>query len=114
MHNRAHAKAAHLLRLHHGKQNPRPLHRRHRIPHVSRSAPPLRPGRTFTRKYKTHRLVYFQSFHNIGDAIARETDIKNWRREKKTALIEERNPTWEDLAEGWGEPALMRVKAKEA
>jgi hypothetical protein len=37
-----------------------------------------------------------------GDAIARETQIKKWRREKKVALIEERNPTWEDLAEGWG------------
>jgi putative endonuclease len=69
-------------------------------------------GGTFTRTYKAHRLVYFQSFHNIGDAIARETEIKNWRREKKLALIEERNPTWEDLAEGWGEPALMRVESK--
>jgi putative endonuclease len=67
-------------------------------------------GGTFTRKYQVHRLVYFQSFHNIGDAIARETEIKNWRREKKIALIEERNPTWEDLAEGWGQPAVMRVE----
>jgi hypothetical protein len=55
-----------------------------------------------------HRLVYFQSFHNVGDAIARETEIKKWRRERKVALIEERNPTWEDLAEGWGGPAVMR------
>jgi putative endonuclease len=67
-------------------------------------------GGTFTRKYKAQRLVYSQSFHNIGDAIARETEIKNWRREKKIFLIEERNPTWEDLAQGWGEPARMRVE----
>ena len=66
-------------------------------------------GAEFTRRYRVHRLVYFQTFHNVGDAIARETEIKKWRREKKVDLIEERNPTWEDLAEGWGEPAPMRV-----
>jgi putative endonuclease len=66
-------------------------------------------GGSFTRKYRVHRLVYFHTFHNIGDAIARETEIEKWRREKKVALIEARNPTWEDLAEGWGEPAVMRV-----
>jgi len=59
-------------------------------------------GGEFTRKYHVHRLVYFASFRNVGDAIARETEIKKWRREKKGALIEERNPTWEDLAEGVG------------
>jgi putative endonuclease len=69
-------------------------------------------GGAFTRKYRVHRLVYFQTFHNIGDAIARETEIKKWRREKKIVLIEARNPTWEDLAEGWGEPAVMRVARK--
>jgi len=68
-------------------------------------------GSEFTRRYQVHRLVYFASFQNIGDAIARETVIKKWRREKKVALIEERNPTWEDLAEGWGEAAVMRVRA---
>jgi len=69
-------------------------------------------GGAFTRKYRVHRLVYFHTFYNIGDAIARETEIKKWRREKKVALIEARNPTWEDLAEGWGEPAVMRVERK--
>jgi putative endonuclease len=69
-------------------------------------------GGQFTRKYRVHRLVYFASFRNVGDAIARETQIKKWRREKKVALIVERNPTWEDLAEGWGETAVMRVSGK--
>ena len=69
-------------------------------------------GGEFTRRYRVHRLVYFASFRNVGDAIARETQIKGWRREKKVALIEERNPTWEDLAEGWGEAAVMRVSGK--
>ncbi len=66
-------------------------------------------GGAFTSKYRVHRLVYFQSFQNVGDAIARETEIKRWRREKKVALIHSDNPTWEDLAEGWGGPAMMRV-----
>jgi putative endonuclease len=57
-------------------------------------------GGAFTRKYRVHRLVYYQSFPNVGDAIARETEIKAWRREKKVALIHADNPTWEDLAEG--------------
>jgi hypothetical protein len=52
------------------------------------------------------------SFQNVGDAIARETEIKKWRREKKVALIHAENPTWEDLAEGWGEAIVMRVSAK--
>ena len=63
----------------------------------------------FTSKYRVHRLVYFQGFQNVGDAIARETEIKGWRREKKVALIHAENPTWEDLAEGWGGPAVMSV-----
>ena len=39
---------------------------------------------------------------------------RSWRREKKVALIEDRNPTWEDLAEGWGEAAVMMVSGKAA
>jgi putative endonuclease len=66
-------------------------------------------GGTFTRKYRVHRLVYYHSFQNVGDAIARETEIKKWRREKKVALIRAENPTWEDLAAGWGEAAVMTV-----
>ena len=66
-------------------------------------------GGAFTRKYRVHRLVYYHSFQNVGDAIARETEIKKWRREKKVALINADNPTWEDLSAGWGEAAVMRV-----
>jgi putative endonuclease len=66
-------------------------------------------GGAFTFKYRVHRLVYFHGFKNVGDAIARETEIKGWRREKKVALIRTNNPTWEDLAEGWSGPAVMRV-----
>jgi putative endonuclease len=69
-------------------------------------------GGEFTRRYQVHRLVHFSSFRNVGDAIARETEIKKWRREEKVGLIEERNPTWEDLGEGWGEAAVMKVSRK--
>ena len=57
----------------------------------------------FTKKYKCHRLVYYESFADIRQAIARENEIKTWRREKKIALIETMNPQWRDLSEGWYE-----------
>lgn len=66
-------------------------------------------GGSFTGKYKIHRLVYYEVFHSVAAAIARETEIKKWRREKKVALIVQKNPTWEDLAAEWGRPAVMRV-----
>jgi hypothetical protein len=44
----------------------------------------------------------------VNNAIARETEIKKWRR-KKVLLIEKGNPTWEDLAGEWGKPALIRT-----
>jgi putative endonuclease len=69
-------------------------------------------GGAFTRKYRVYRLVYFHGFRNVADAIARETEIKKWRREKKVALIHAVNPTWEDLAAGWGELAEMKVSAE--
>ena len=53
------------------------------------------PG--FTSKYKMNRLVHFEHFEVIGDAIAREKEIKGWVRRKKIALIENENPKWSDL-----------------
>ncbi len=57
------------------------------------------PG--FTSKYRVHRLVYFETFKYVGNAIAREKAIKGWLRSKKIAMIEAGNPTWEDLSESW-------------
>ena len=56
-------------------------------------------------------MVYFESFQYVDRAIARETEIKGWRRAKKIALIERENPTWEDLAVDWGKRVEMRVRA---
>ncbi len=50
---------------------------------------------------------YYEVFQYVNNAIARETEIKKWRREKKVALIEADNPRWDDLAEGWGEAASV-------
>ena len=67
-------------------------------------------GGAFTRKYRVHRLVYYETFEHVGAAIARETEIKKWRREKKVALVESENPTWEDLAEDWGKFVPMTYR----
>ena len=53
---------------------------------------------TFTAKYKIHRLVYYERFEYINNAIAREKYLKHFTREEKITLIESTNPTWEDLA----------------
>src|SRR5258708_5428470 len=54
---------------------------------------------SFTRRYKIDRLVYYEDFDNPADAIAREKEIKHWRREKKNALVRTQNPRWERSAE---------------
>ena len=51
----------------------------------------------FTSKYKLDRLVYYESFPDARSAIAREKELKGWRREKKNALVETMNPLWRDL-----------------
>jgi len=51
----------------------------------------------FTKKYKIHRLVYFERFQYVTNAIAREKQIKGWLRARKVELIERMNPAWEDL-----------------
>ena len=62
----------------------------------------LVPG--FTARYNIFRLVHCEQFADIRDAIAREKEIKGWRREKKIRLIERDNPTWEDFAEQFAPP----------
>ena len=65
----------------------------------------------FTKNYEIHRLVYYEAFQYVNNAIARETQIKGWRREKKIALIETSNPTWEDLAADWGKAMSLTPTA---
>lgn len=55
----------------------------------------------FTSKYDVTRLVYFESFQYINDAILREKRLKKWNRQWKINLIEEENREWNDLSEDW-------------
>jgi putative endonuclease len=69
----------------------------------------LIPG--FTKQYNCERLVYSDSFAEVRDAIAAEKRIKGWVRWKKIALIEQYNPEWKDLSDGWFDdsaPGVLR------
>lgn len=59
-----------------------------------------RPG-TFTAKYHLHKLVYFEQFSSIENAIERETRLKGWSRQKKIDLIRFANPDFNDLQESY-------------
>jgi putative endonuclease len=55
----------------------------------------------FSKKYRCHRLVYYETFDDVAKAIDREKQLKRWNRAKKVWLIERRNKTWEDLSAEW-------------
>jgi putative endonuclease len=59
----------------------------------------LLPG--FSANYNAKRLVYFEPFGEVRMAIAREKQVKSWRREKRIKLIEAKNPKWADLSTEW-------------
>ena len=51
----------------------------------------------FTKQYKVHKLVYFESGHDVKAALAREKQLKGWKRERKNALVESVNPEWKEI-----------------
>jgi putative endonuclease len=53
---------------------------------------------SLTSRYNVHKLVYFEEFDEINDAIAREKQIKGGSRRKKVALIDSMNPDWRDMS----------------
>lgn len=53
----------------------------------------------FTKKYHLHKLVYFEEYSNVKDAIEREKQLKHWVRNKKNSLIQEQNPNWDDFGD---------------
>lgn len=57
-------------------------------------------GAIFTSKYKINKLVYFERYTEIKDAIQREKQLKGWRRDKKNSLVNSMNPEWNDLMRG--------------
>ena len=63
-------------------------HKTHRDPH------------SFTARYNVEKLVWHEAHQSITEAIAREKQLKNWKRAWKEALITEMNPEWKDLGHG--------------
>ncbi len=55
----------------------------------------------FTEKYNCNKLVYYEQFDYVYDAIEREKQVKKWRRNKKENIIRSINSKWEDLAKDW-------------
>ena len=60
----------------------------------------------FTKKYSVNKLVYFETFQNVDEAIKREKNIKKWKRSWKIKLIERANKNWDDLALNWYDDIL--------
>ena len=55
----------------------------------------------FTKKYHVHKLVYYEEFSSPQHAIAREKQLKQWKRDKKNALVDTMNPEWKDFSESF-------------
>jgi putative endonuclease len=68
----------------------------------------------FTARYNITRLVYFESFGDVHNAIEREKQIKAWTRAKRVALIESVNPKWDDLSREWDQPQTFRFVPRTA
>ena len=56
---------------------------------------------SFTAKYNCHYLMYYEDYSDVRNAIAREKQLKNWKREWKIKLIRKDNPDLSDLSEAW-------------
>ncbi|KJD34432.1 excinuclease ABC subunit C [Tamlana nanhaiensis] len=55
----------------------------------------------FTKKYSLNKLIYLEHFQYVNDAIKREKQLKNWKRQWKIGLIEKDNADWKDLSSDW-------------
>ena len=55
----------------------------------------------FTKNYGLNKLIYFEQFQYVNDAIKREKQLKNWNRQWKIDLLEKENKTWTDLSADW-------------
>ncbi len=69
-------------------------------------------GSQFTRRYAVDRLVHYECFRYVDVAIAREKEIKGWRRSRKIALIESANPGWSDLSRDFEREFQSEVQAR--
>ena len=90
-----------LLHLHHGQPQPHPVRWRNQRPAQARLPAQRKEHAGFTARYNCDRLVWFERHQSVQNAIAREKELKGWRRSKKIALIESTNPAWIDLSREW-------------
>ena len=74
----------------------------------------LHINKGFSDKYKTEKLVYYETYMRLDDAIKREKTLKHWRRSWKEKLISDFNPSWEDLTESLGVDAEYIQSIKDA
>ena len=65
-------------------------------------------GSDFVRRYRLHRLVYVEAFDRMTDVVAREKQLKAWRRAWKIELIEQHNPDWVEL---WSTPGVGEARS---
>src|SRR5712671_6639419 len=72
----------------------------------------LTPG--FATQYNITRLVYFETFEDVRNAIEREKQIKAWTRANRVALVESSNPKWDDLSREWDQPQTFRFVPRTA
>jgi putative endonuclease len=68
----------------------------------------LKLAPSFAARYNITRLVHFESFEDVRNAIEREKQIKAWTRAKRLALVESTNPKWNDLSREWDQPQTFR------
>jgi putative endonuclease len=64
-------------------------------------------GSAFTSRYRTRSLVFYEETSDVHAALAREREIKGWKRQRKIALIESDNPDWRDLSDDWSESSAV-------
>jgi putative endonuclease len=67
----------------------------------------LVPG--FTARYNINRLVYFEVFEDVRNAIDCEKKVKSWTRAKRVASVESKNPKWDDLSRDLDQPQTFRL-----
>ena len=67
----------------------------------------------FSKKYKCYKLVWYEDFQQVSDAIDCERKIKKFRREKKERLVFEQNREWKDLAADWYDESEIEKIRKE-
>jgi putative endonuclease len=73
----------------------------------------IKINKGFTSKYNCHKLVYFEEYPAVWDAIHREKQLKKYLRKWKMELITGMNPSWKDLSEGWyDETELKHLPSK--